>query len=258
MPTQTDQAICIRQWDWSETSQTVSIFARTLGMVRAVAKGSKRERSRFSGGIEQLTRAETILILKPGAELATMTAWDLQETFPVLRRSLSSFYSGMYLADLVQHSLTERDPHPALFDALLRSLKLLGEQTGDRLAVLLFQWATLVETGYRPELDVDILTGKPLPESPTYIFLPVMGGFSADPLRATPDASLPPGPRWRMRASTLTLLRQVGADAPLADLASSASGEAGERAPRLLAFYLREILGRDLASIAPLFGERQS
>jgi DNA repair protein RecO (recombination protein O) len=256
MPTLTDQAICIRQWDWSETSQTVSIFARTLGIVRAVAKGSKRERSRFSGGLEPLTRAESIVILKPGAELATMTSWDLQEVFPSLRRSLSSFYSGIYLADLVQHSLTERDPHPALFDALLRSLRLLGEPPTDRLAVLLFQWATLVETGYRPELDADILTNKPLADAPTYIFLPAMGGFTADPLPGEHGAAVPQGPSWRMRAGTLSLLRLAGSDASGEELLAAAAGEAGERAPRLLAFYLREILGRDMTSIGPLFGER--
>jgi recombinational DNA repair protein (RecF pathway) len=257
MPTQTDQAICIRQWDWSETSQTVAVFARDLGMVRAVAKGSRRERSRFSGGLEPLTRAEMIVILKPGAELATMISWDLQENFPTLRRSLPAFYSGIYMADLVQHALTDRDPHPELFDALLRSLRLLSEPAAERLAVLLFQWATLVETGYRPELEIDMLAGRRLAAGSTYIFLPAMGGFTADPLVHAAGGSPPTGPRWRMRSGTLDLLRLMAADAPLQQIAQAAAGEPGERAARLLAYYLREILGRELPSLGPLFGDRQ-
>lgn len=256
MPTQADQAICIRQWDWSETSQTVWMFARTLGMVRCVAKGSKRERSRFSGGLQPLTRGEMLVIIKPSAELATMTAWDLQEMFPALRRSLSSFYTGMYLADLVQHSLTERDPHPALFDALLRSLRLLGSASSDRIALLLFQWATLVETGYRPQLDADILSGADLPAAPTYIFVPAMGGFTPDPLSLAAGAAAPPGPRWRVRSATLELLRTVASEAPPEAIAATATDEGLERAPRLLAYYLREVLGRDLAAHATLFPER--
>ena len=121
-----DQAVCIRQWDWSETSQTVSLLCREQGLVRGIAKGSKREKSKFSGGFEVLTRGELQSIMKPTADLATFTAWDLQETFPAVRRSLQSYYSGMYLADLVRHALTERNPHPALFDSLVEALRLLA------------------------------------------------------------------------------------------------------------------------------------
>ncbi len=119
VPTVTEQAICIRHWDWSETSQTVSVFARGQGMLRAVAKGSRRENSRFSGGLEVLTRGEMVAIVKPSVEMANLIAWDLQETFPALRASLESFYSGMYIADVVQSAVTEHDPHPALLEALL-------------------------------------------------------------------------------------------------------------------------------------------
>ena len=72
MATVTDDAVCIRQWDWSETSQTVSVFAREHGLLRGVAKGSKRENSRFSGGLEVLTRGEVMAIVKPTAEMANL------------------------------------------------------------------------------------------------------------------------------------------------------------------------------------------
>jgi DNA repair protein RecO (recombination protein O) len=228
VPTHTDQAICIRQWDWSETSQTVSLFARELGLLRAVAKGSRREHSRFSGGLEVLTRGEMVAIIKPSAEMANLIAWDLQETFPALRRSLQAFYSGMYIADLVQSALTEHDPHPPLFDAALEALRLLG-QGHDRAAVLAFQWATLAEAGYRPE-----------------IFLPRLGGFAAD----RPQASTP---AWRVRTETLEALRQLSTEGVSG--ITSLQGETLDRATRLLALYLREILGRDMPSIVPLFGD---
>ena len=47
-----DEAICIRHWDFSETSQTVGLFSRTHGLIRAIAKGSRRERGGFSGGVD--------------------------------------------------------------------------------------------------------------------------------------------------------------------------------------------------------------
>src|SRR4051812_33484122 len=150
VPTVIDQAVCIRQWDWSETSQTVSVFGRQQGVIRGVAKGSRRERAPFSGGLEVLTRGEVTAIVKPASDLGNITAWDLQETFPALRRGLPAFYTGMYMADLVHHSLSERDPHPGLFDRLVEGLRGLGDAAASAGAVLRFQWAVLEETGYRP------------------------------------------------------------------------------------------------------------
>jgi hypothetical protein len=60
VPNLIDEALCIRQWDWSETSQTVSLFCRTHGIVRGLAKGARRERSSFSGGIDLLARGEIV------------------------------------------------------------------------------------------------------------------------------------------------------------------------------------------------------
>ena len=86
MPTIRDEAICIRHWDFSETSQTVSLLLRDHGVLRGLAKGARRERGSFSGGFDLFTRGEIVAIVKPGRELATLTEWTLLETFPVLRR----------------------------------------------------------------------------------------------------------------------------------------------------------------------------
>jgi DNA repair protein RecO (recombination protein O) len=249
VPAVIDQAVCIRRWDWSETSQTVSLFARDSGIIRGIAKGSRRERSPFSGGVEVLTRAEVSAIIKPSSDLATITAWDLQETFPALRRSLSAFYSGMYIADVVHHALHERDPHPALFDALLDALRALGDPATDGLAVLRFQWAALTETGYRPNLDRDAVADGPLAPARTVAFVPRLGGFTQD--ARSGDAA---DGRWRVRAETLDLLRRV-ADPSAAD--GPAAPDSAQRAARLLDAYFREILGRELPAGAPLFGEKR-
>ncbi len=248
MPSVADQAVCIRHWDWSETSQTVSLFTRDHGLIRGLAKGSKREKSNFSGGIDLLTRGQALFILKPSADLANLTAWDLQEVFPAIRRTLPAFYSAMYIADIVQHALHERDPHPALFDHLLSALRSLGPADQNPRAVLTFQWATLIETGYRPDLDADIVAGGPLSGTRTYSFAPRLGGFTASPTPSTP------APLWRVRGETLDLLRALGEPA---NLPAAAPPQAIDRATRLLAAYLREILGRDLPAAGPLLGDLQ-
>lgn len=260
VPTLQDDAICIRHWDWSETSQTVSLLTRAHGMVRGLAKGSKREKGRFCGGIELLTRGQLLFISKPSSDLATLTEWDLTELFPGLRQDLRRFYAGMYLADLLQHSIRDHDPHPGAFEAALACLRSLGAPTppdrpggaggaggaggGGGGAVdeplTRFQWALLLEMGYRPELDRDVRTGAPLPEARRYLFAPHQGGVTA----TEPDDA---SPAWPVRAETITCLRALG------DPASQPDAGTWDRAARLLAAYFREVLGQALPSLDRVF-----
>ncbi|MCC6677494.1 MAG: DNA repair protein RecO [Phycisphaerales bacterium] len=241
MPTIKDEAVCIRHWDWSETSQTVSLFARQTGVLRAVAKGAKRENARFSGGLEILTRGLAIAIVKPTDGLATLTAWDLLETFPAVRRSLPAFYAGMYLADLVHHAVRDSDPHPRLFDAMVEALRELGGPAGPAWGVLRFQWSALVETGFKPELARDVRTGADLPESGSYTFLPGLGGLAAGEARSTDG--------WKVRSGTVTLLRSLESGALSPEAAGPESGKTVLRAGRLLAAYWREVLGLEPPSM---------
>jgi len=121
-----EQAIVLRHWEFSETSQTVSLFTRGRGMLRGLAKGARRERAAFSGGFEMLTRGEVGAILKPGSDLATLTEWDLQEVYWATRRSLFAHRAGLYLIDLVRHAVTDEDPHERLWNALDGSLRRIG------------------------------------------------------------------------------------------------------------------------------------
>lgn len=254
MPTVIDQAVCIRQWDWSETSQTVSVFARGHGIIRGVAKGSKREGSKFSGGLEVLTRGEVVANVKAAEGLALLTAWDLQETFPAARATLSAFYAGMCMLDLVHHAVRDSDPHEGLFDGLVACLRRLGEAREDRAATLAFLWGVLDETGHRPELDRDVRGGGVLAEAASYGFVPRLGGVTVDDRRG--DGA--DGPVLRVRAETVALLRAVAAasdgDVAAGELEAEAADAAVGRALRLLAVYFREVFAADPPSLRAFAG----
>lgn len=238
----TDEAFCIRVWDWSETSQTVSLFSRDHGVIRCVAKGAKRENAKFSGGLEVLTRGEMIASVKTGDSMSLLTSWDLLEVFPASRRTLSSFYAGMTLLDVVHHSVTDHDPHPEIFDALVANARLLGEPADDQRAVFSLLWTSIDQTGHRPELHADVATGAPLTPAPAYVFSPRLGGL-------TTDSGAGDGPRWRVRHETVEFLRGH------ADGRASAAPESLDRATRLLAMYFREVFAADPATFRRLLGD---
>ncbi len=233
MPTIRDNAVCIRRWDFSETSQTVSLFAREHGIIRGLAKGAKREKGRFSGGIDVLTRGQVVAIIKTGGQLATLTEWHLEEVYWSVRQRLEANRVGLYMADLIHHFLTDHDPHERLYDAFTEALTDLSSPRPVELTLLRFQWALLRETGYQPQLDRDAETGSELPPAPAGLaFSAAAGGVVAN---TTASAG------WRVRRATIELLRALAAG----ELPDTADLDTVRRANRLLGVYVREILGAE-------------
>jgi len=263
MPPVKDLAICVRHWDWSETSQTVSLLTAEHGILRGLAKGSRRERSPFSGGIELLTRGEAVFILKPSAgdvsPLATVTAWDLQEPFTSLRGRLDRLHAAMLLADLVHHALHDHDPHAGVFRSLDRSLGWLADGRPWARVVLGFLWDLLSETGYRPEIWNDPRRGVVIEPRAVYLFSPRLGGLIAegpgDSRTPSPGAAALAGEAgsgragdetWKVRSDTVAVLRSVAAGSDWMDLEDASADtripdDAVVRCTALLASYFRFI-----------------
>jgi DNA repair protein RecO (recombination protein O) len=235
-----DRAVCVRVWDWSETSQTVVLLTRTHGLIRGIAKGAKRERSNFAGGFEVASLGEAGVSIKRGDQLSLVTSWDPHATFPIIRQCSTAFLGAMALVDAAQSAVQPLDPHPGLFDALVESLERLSRERGPTCAcVARFLWTVLDETGHRPEVDRDAATGEPLTRSATYAFSARLGGVvSSD---SQPES-------WKVRSETVEFLRGLARPAPAGT--RRAKAETVERATRLLAVYLREVVGREMPAVS--------
>ena len=197
-----DRCICLRKFEYSETSQILTLFARSQGLVRVIAKGAHRttkaDASKFGGGIDLLNVGETVFTVQPERDLGTLTEWNLREGHPDLRRNLRGLYLGFYAAELVGLLVEERDPHPDLFDRLEETLLELGTPRSEQVFIA-FQMDLLREAGYLPELSACSSCGTVLGthhSAPSTSFAPARGGVvcrnceDAFPDRVTFDARL--------------------------------------------------------------------
>jgi DNA repair protein RecO (recombination protein O) len=158
-----DEAICIRTIDYSETSQVVTFFTRQTGKVTALAKGAKRRRSPFGGPVEIFSCGNVAFSDSGRDKLATLVEFELLADIvntSALASDIFILNSCLLAAELVNLLTNDYDPHPGLFDALL---KFLNDVTGlkfhtvVRTTVLaqlaLFQLRLLKEIGLSPVLD---------------------------------------------------------------------------------------------------------
>lgn len=241
MPRLTDNAICIRDLDWSESSQVVVLLTQAHGKVRGLAKGSRRNSpsaiAKFSGGINLLSQGQAIATTKADAQLASITEWDLQDDHYHLRTSLRAQWSAMFAADLINALLADEDPHPGAFDAMQKLLTDFKHDDAIDAALLRFQWALLVDTGYRPELDRDVESGEALPGARAYSFDPKLGGLTTR--NGMHDE------HWRVRSNTVELLRAIANEKS----SETFERDTTQRANRLLCTYFRSLIDKQLPTM---------
>lgn len=117
-----DQAVCIRCVDYSETSQVVTMFCREAGKQGMMAKGSRRTKSSFGGPIEVFSHGQIVFSEHSEGRLGTLTEFERQGDCMLLRRRLKALNAGFFGVELVNLLTTDKDPHPEVYDNLLRFL----------------------------------------------------------------------------------------------------------------------------------------
>ncbi len=230
-------------------------MTREHGLIRCIAKGSKREKSAFSGGLEIATMGHMVAIIKPNADLALLTAWDLAEPMYLMRQSLERYHACMFVIDLIPRLINDHDPHPHIYDALIQSLQAIAspERCATPRAIYAqlawYQWQMLDQTGARPELMADVYTGDELDEdAPVYGFSPELGGLTLDPKHIADDRMIGAlSDTWRVRRSTVDLLRRLRLGAK-SDEFREISEDQLVRLGGLLASYIRFVIGAEVPS----------
>ena len=145
--------LVVRTTDWSETSRIATIWTRELGKVRVLAKGGRRLKSNFEVALDLLTVCSIVLLRKSSGGLDLLTEARAEERFAGLRTNLQALNAGYYVAELLGDGTQDYDPHPALFEFSLDTLRKLaagGEVMG---LVSAYELGWLSELGLRPVLD---------------------------------------------------------------------------------------------------------
>jgi DNA repair protein RecO (recombination protein O) len=145
--------LVVRSVDVFETSSVVTLFTRELGKVSALAKGARRLKSPFQGGLDLLGVSDIVLLHKASDALDLVTEAAPVERFASLRRDLAALYAGYYIAEILSDLTDFHDSHPKLFDAATITLRHLGDSESRSRRLLRFELACLRELGLMPTLD---------------------------------------------------------------------------------------------------------
>lgn len=241
-----DRCICLRKTEYSETSQILTLFSRTYGIVRLIAKGAHRRTkagaSKFDGGVDFLDIGQAVFSHDPAKDLPFLAEWNLREGNLTLRRTLRGIYLGLYAAELVAHLIEEHDAHPPLFDRLEQLFQNLATPRREQ-EFLAFEINLLREVGYMPELHICVQCGAAVDLRLSTFMSPGRGGVvCANCHLATPDCVQMDVRLLSLMQAMSRLLLQKGADARLPQLTRHQSDPIN----RALAAHIQHALGKKL------------
>ncbi len=149
------EAIVLRSIRYGEADRILHLYSRTQGRMGAIAKGSRKPKSRFGGRLEPFFRLDLMLHEGRG-DLLTVTGVSTIDGYPHLRASGPALNAGARACDAVLRLLDSAEPNLPAYNLLCRYLALLDDPTephGSGLEVALsFRLKLALAAGFAPEL----------------------------------------------------------------------------------------------------------
>lgn len=154
------EAIVIKRTKLGEADRILTLYTPDFGKIRAVAKGTRRTKSKLGGHVELLTHS--LVMLARGRNLDIITQGQTIESFLNIKSDLWRLSCGLYVSEFVDAFTMENVRNHRLFNLLIEALHQLCETNKNELALRYFELNALDYLGYRPQVQCCAACGSPL------------------------------------------------------------------------------------------------
>jgi DNA repair protein RecO (recombination protein O) len=148
-------AINLKYYDLSEADKIVVMYSREKGLIKGVAKGVKKPKSKLGARMDLLVANK--LMLSKGRNLDTICEAQALNTFSKTRTNMDKIFYSMYVSEVTHNFGVEDDPNSAeIYELLYKALdavSVAADKTAVLLAVIKFQLKMMQLCGFGIELE---------------------------------------------------------------------------------------------------------
>lgn len=182
MPLKESEAIVLRTYPIREADLLVTLFTRTEGKLRGVARSAKKSKRRFGGALEPLTYVRAVYEDRERQELTRLDSCEVLESPLATEVTYPRAVALGHVAELLDELLPDREANDAVFRLALSVLSgLRGSEIW--MPITYFDlWMTRL-MGYLPDLSECIVCGRSLNGSRAYFHALSDGLMCADDKR---------------------------------------------------------------------------
>ncbi len=183
-----DRAVVVRTYDFGEADRVIVLLTRDHGLVRAVAKGVRRAKSRFGSRLQLFVDLDVQLY--PGRNLATITQADTVGYFGArIIDDYDRYAAACSILEAAERLAFANAEHDSYFYEQV--VQAFGEmQDADPTAVVdCFLLQAMAHAGWAPSLFDCAQCGAP---GPHHAFHPAVGGAACHQCRPPGAAEVDP------------------------------------------------------------------
>lgn len=184
-----EKAVVIRTHDFGEADRVIVLLTRGHGLVRGVAKGVRRSRSRFGSRLQLFVELDVQLY--PGRNLATITGADTVRYFGsgIIEDYVRYTAACAVLETAGRLAVVEQGDDPWLFDAVVATLARIQHDPHPEPVLDAFLLQAMRHAGWAPSLFYCAQCNAPGPHK---AFHPWAGGAVCTNCRPSGSAEIPP------------------------------------------------------------------
>ena len=119
-------AINLKSYNLSEADKIIVMYSKDKGLIRGVAKGVKKPKSKLGARMDMFVANK--LMLYKGKSLDRICQADVLNTFNKTRRDMDKIFYSMYISEVVNNFGVEDDPcSEEIYELLYKSLNKISE-----------------------------------------------------------------------------------------------------------------------------------
>ena len=146
------ESLVIKTYNLAEADRIVVFLTHDHGVVRGVARGAKRLKSRFGGGLEPFSVVRLTYFQKESAELVSIRQLDLVESYFAAAAQPAFLQKFSYLSELLLAVTPPHDPNKDLYRMFKACIETAAEHAESLNSIeLYFELWLLRLGGYLPD-----------------------------------------------------------------------------------------------------------
>jgi DNA repair protein RecO (recombination protein O) len=143
------EAIVLRTYDLAEADKIVVCLTREAGVVRGVARGARRLKSRFGAGLEPFTFISLVYFEREGRELVSVRQLEIRKSNFKLAGNVDIVTAMAHMSDLVISFSPPHEPNDKMYRMVVASMDAIENSPDDfESALRYFEVWTLLLGGF--------------------------------------------------------------------------------------------------------------
>ncbi|HVE80570.1 MAG TPA: DNA repair protein RecO [Candidatus Dormibacteraeota bacterium] len=183
------RGIVLKRHNLGEADRIITFLTSDRGVVRAVARGVRKIKSRMAGHLELFCEAD--LMLAEGKNLDVITSARLLHYGKTVTGDWQKLQQAYMFAEMIDKLAGEHSQNDGLFEVMQSSYRQLDARPAEPTLELWFKLNLLDRLGHRPRLEGCVICGE-ADATKNYVLVAELGGLADTNCAGTGQPKLSP------------------------------------------------------------------